>query len=61
MNRITLCAALAAASLALPANAQDQAQDRTDDAAWHNQQQAALFAPIGVEGWYLLDYPSRPP
>ena len=55
MNRITLCAALAAASLALPANAQDQAQDRTDDAAWHNQQQAALFAPIGVEGWYLLD------
>lgn len=43
--------ALAAALIALPAMAQDSAPDRSNDAAWHNQQSLALAQRNGSTGW----------
>lgn len=51
MKKLTRTAAFAAALLALPATA----QDRSQDLAWHNLQQAALAAPAAEEGWSRLE------
>ncbi|MEC9068222.1 FKBP-type peptidyl-prolyl cis-trans isomerase [Altererythrobacter marinus] len=49
-------AAMAVAIFALvPATAQDAAPPRTQDAAWHNEQQAALARLRPEDGWRTLD------
>ena len=48
-------AAMAVAAFALaPAVAQDAASDRAQDAAWHNEQQAALARLQPADGWGTL-------
>ena len=50
----TFATSLALAALALPFTPA-AAQDRSNDSAWHNQQQAALAAPRAQEGRYKLE------
>ena len=55
MTRIALAAALAAATIALPATAQETPVDKSQSSAWLNQQQAALAEATQADGWYTLD------
>ena len=52
MQRVTALAAALATALASPAFAQD-GDAPSQDAAWHNRQQAAL-AERAAQGWYYL-------
>ncbi|TIX51761.1 FKBP-type peptidyl-prolyl cis-trans isomerase [Alteraurantiacibacter aquimixticola] len=56
MKHATLIAAMAALTLALPANAQDEeAFDIAQSSEWFNQQQAALAALTPADGWSTLE------
>ncbi len=56
MRFVTLLAAAGAAALSSHAAAQDgQPADRSEDVAWHNQQQAALAMRSYKDGWSYLD------
>ncbi len=51
---VLVLAVIAAHSLQ-PARSQDRAPDRSQDAAWVNQQQLALAQRSGAQGWQVLE------
>ena len=55
MRKLMTAAALLLASLPASARAQGEAAGPSQDAAWHNAQQAALASRQASEGWSWLD------